>query len=58
MFFTGSDGDLLPVRDVDRDQIRLIARREIVAVLRGDRRTWIHTVREEFATYYTILWLI
>jgi hypothetical protein len=58
MFFTGSDGDLLLVRDVDRDQIRLIARREIVAVLRGDRRTWIHTVREEFATYYTILWLI
>src|ERR1700759_1409172 len=26
--FTGSDSDLLPVKDVDRDQIRLLARRE------------------------------
>jgi DNA-binding LytR/AlgR family response regulator len=54
MLFTGSDGDLLPVKDVDRDRIRLLARREIVAVLRRDRRTWVHTVREEFATYYPL----
>jgi DNA-binding LytR/AlgR family response regulator len=54
MLFTGSDGGRLPVRELDRDQIRLHARREIVAVLRGDRRMWIHTVREEFATYYTL----
>ena len=36
----------------------MLARREIVAVLRGDRRTWIHTVREEFATYYPLSDLI
>ena len=52
--FTGSDSDLLPVKDVDRDQIRLLARREVVAVLRRERRTWVHTVREEFATYYPL----
>jgi DNA-binding LytR/AlgR family response regulator len=56
--FTGSASDLLPVKDVDRDQIRLLARREIVAVLRRDRRTWVHTVREEFATYYPLADLI
>src|ERR1700726_403869 len=54
ILFTGSDSDLLPVKDVDRDQIRLLARREVVAVLRRDRRTWVHTVREEFATYYPV----
>jgi two-component system LytT family response regulator/two-component system response regulator LytT len=54
MRFTGSDGDLLTVKDVDRDRIRLLARREVVAVLRRDRRTWVHTVREEFATYYPL----
>jgi DNA-binding LytR/AlgR family response regulator len=46
--------ELLPVKDLDRDRTRLLARREIVAALRGDRRTWIHTVREEFATYYPL----
>ena len=54
MLFTGAANDLLPVKDVDRDQIRLLARREIVAVLRRERRTWVHTVREEFATYYPL----
>jgi DNA-binding LytR/AlgR family response regulator len=54
MRFTGMAGELLPVKDVDRDQIRLLARREVVAVLRRERRTWIHTVREEFATYYPL----
>ena len=58
ILFTGSDSDLLPVKDVDRDQIRLLARREIVAVLRQDRRTWVHTVREEFATYYRLADLV
>jgi DNA-binding LytR/AlgR family response regulator len=52
--FTGAAGELLPVKDADRDQIRLLARREITAVLRRDRRTWVHTVREEFATYYPL----
>jgi two-component system, LytTR family, response regulator len=47
-------GELLPVKDIDRDQIRLLARREITAVLRRNRRTWVHTVREEFATYYPL----
>jgi DNA-binding LytR/AlgR family response regulator len=50
----GVSSELLPVKDTDRDRIRLLARREIAAVLRRDRRTWIHTVREEFATYYPI----
>ena len=51
---TGMADELLPVKDVDRDQIRLLARREVVAVLRRERRTWVHTVREEFATYYPL----
>ena len=54
MRFCGAAGELLPVKDIDRDQIRLLARREIAAVLRRDRRTWVHTVREEFATYYPL----
>ena len=52
--FTGKANELLPVKDLDRDQIRLLARREVAAVLRRDRRTWVHTVREEFATYYPL----
>jgi DNA-binding LytR/AlgR family response regulator len=52
--FTGTANELLPVRDVDADQIRLLARREVAAVRRRERRTWIHTVREEFATYYAL----
>jgi two-component system LytT family response regulator/two-component system response regulator LytT len=54
MRFTGACDELLPVKDADRDQIRLLARREIAAVLRRERRTWVHTVREEFATYYPL----
>jgi DNA-binding LytR/AlgR family response regulator len=54
MPFPGSESDLLPVKDIDRDRTRLLARREIVAALRRDRRTWMHTVREEFATYYPL----
>jgi DNA-binding LytR/AlgR family response regulator len=50
--------DLLPVKDTDRDQIRLLSRREIVALIRRNRRTWVHTVREEFATYYPLADLI
>src|SRR6516225_11533584 len=58
MRFTGKASELLPVKDVDRDQIRLLARREIAAILRRDRRTWVHTVREEFATYYPLTDLV
>ena len=54
MRLTGAANELLPVKDVDRDQIRLLARREVVAVLRRERRTWVHTVREDFATYYPV----
>jgi DNA-binding LytR/AlgR family response regulator len=54
MRLTGAANELLPVKDVDRDQIRLLARREVVAVLRRERRTWVHSVREEFATYYPV----
>jgi DNA-binding LytR/AlgR family response regulator len=53
-----ADSNLLPVKDVDRDQFRLLARREVVAVLRRDRRSWVHTVREEFATYYPLADLV
>jgi two-component system LytT family response regulator/two-component system response regulator LytT len=52
--YPGLANELLPVKDVDRDQIRLLARREVAAVLRRERRTWLHTVREEFATYYPV----
>jgi DNA-binding LytR/AlgR family response regulator len=52
--FAGPGNELLPVKDTDRDKIRLLARHEIAAVLRHDRRTWVHTVREEFATYYPL----
>jgi len=52
--FTDTINELLPVAGEDRDQIRLLARREVVAVLRRARRTWIHTVLEEFATYYPL----
>jgi DNA-binding LytR/AlgR family response regulator len=54
MRFTDVAKELLPVKDADRDQIRLLARREVVGVLRRQRRTWVHTVREEFATYYPL----
>ena len=50
MVFTGATNELLPVKDIDRDKIRLLARYQIAAILRHDRRTWVHTVREEFAT--------
>lgn len=52
--FNANAGELLPVKDVDRDKIRLLARREVAVVLRRERRTWVHTVREEFATYYPL----
>jgi DNA-binding LytR/AlgR family response regulator len=50
--------ELLPVKDVDRDNIRLLSRREIAAVLRKGRHTWIHTVQEEFSTRYSLAVLI
>jgi two-component system, LytTR family, response regulator LytT len=56
--FDGLAGELLPVKDSDRDQIRLLARHQIAAVIRRDRRTWVHTVREEFPTYYPLADLI
>jgi hypothetical protein len=34
-----------------------LARREVTAALRRDRRPWVQTVREEFATYYLMRWL-
>jgi DNA-binding LytR/AlgR family response regulator len=46
--------ELLPVKDADSDKIRLLSRREIVAVLRKGRHSWIHTVREEFSTRYPL----
>jgi two-component system, LytTR family, response regulator LytT len=52
--FVDTGNELLPVPGIDRDEIRLLSRREVVAVLRRERRTWIHTVLEEFATYYPL----
>ena len=53
-----ASNELLPVKDRDRDQIRLLSRREVVALIRQDRRTWVHTVREEFGTYYPLADLV
>jgi hypothetical protein len=43
--------ELLPVTSVDHDQIRLLARHEIVAVLRWKRRAWIHTLLLLFSDF-------
>ena len=42
MRFTGAANELLPVKDVDRDQIRLLARREVAAVPWRERPTWVN----------------
>jgi DNA-binding LytR/AlgR family response regulator len=47
-------GERLPVRDRRRDVARLLARHEIVAVLRRGRHTWIHTADAEYPTYYPV----
>src|SRR5258708_19853045 len=46
--FTGTANELLPVRDVDADQIRLLTRREVAAVLRRGSPHWGPTRRGEF----------
>ncbi len=46
--------DRLPVKKGQDDVIQLLSRGEIMAVLRHDRRSWIHTAQEEFATYYSL----
>ena len=43
MLFTGAANELLPVKDVDRDQIRLLARREVAAVPWRERPTWVNS---------------
>ncbi len=48
------NADRLPVRDRDRDVARLLARHEIVAILRDGRRTWIHTTDAEYPSYYPL----
>ncbi len=47
-------GDRLSVKSKDDDVIHLIPRLEVLAALHHDRRTWIHTERGEFATYYVL----
>ena len=54
MYFTGAPDELLPVKDIDRGKIRFLARREVAAVFRRERRTWVHTSREEFGTNYPL----
>jgi DNA-binding LytR/AlgR family response regulator len=46
--------DRLPVKNSRDDVVRLIPRWEIVAAIRRDRRTWIHTATDEYATYYPL----
>ena len=58
MDFSGAVNKLLPVRDIDRGKIRFLARREVVAILRHERHTCVHTKREEFATCYPLAKLI
>lgn len=50
--------DRLSVKNGSDDVIKLLPRWEIVAALRRDRRTWIHTAQEEFATYYPLTALL
>lgn len=50
--------DRLPVKNGSDDVIKLLSRWEIVAALHHDRRTWIHTTQEEFATYYPLAELL
>ena len=53
----GLRDDRLPVKNSRDDVIRLLPRGEILAAVRRGRRTWIHTSREEFATYYPLVGL-
>jgi len=47
--------DRLPVKNSrDDDVVRLIPRWEIVAAIRHDRRTWVHTATDEYPTYYPL----
>jgi DNA-binding LytR/AlgR family response regulator len=54
MYITGAANQLLPVKDIDRGKVRFLAPSELVAILRRERRTWVHTRREEFATHYAL----
>jgi DNA-binding LytR/AlgR family response regulator len=54
MHFTGAPDELLPVRDIDRGKIRFLTRREVAAVIRRERHTWVHTSQEEFGTNYPL----
>jgi len=47
-------GDRLPIKVPGDDVVRLLTRREVVAAVRRDRRTWIHTVRTEIPTNYSV----
>jgi two-component system, LytTR family, response regulator LytT len=47
-------GDRLVVKDANEGSVKLLSRVDIVAALRRRRRTWIHTVAEEFPTYYPL----
>jgi len=49
-----SEVDRLPVKNSRDDVVRLIPRWEIVAAIRHDRRTWIHTATDEYPTYYKL----
>ena len=44
----------LPVKDRGEGHVKLLTRGDVVAVLRRNRRTWVHTAMEEFPTYYPL----
>ncbi len=46
--------DRLPVKNNRDDVVKLIQRWEIVAAIRHNRRTWIHTATDEYPTYYPL----
>lgn len=48
----------LPVKSPGSDVIKLLSPKDIVAVVRRKRRTWVHTSEEEFATYYPLAELV
>ncbi|AGA30775.1 LytR/AlgR family response regulator transcription factor [Singulisphaera acidiphila] len=50
----GLSGDRLPVRSPGEEVVCLLARRDILAVLRRGRRTWVHTATGEIPTHYPL----
>ena len=46
--------DRLPVKGLENDVVLLVPKLEILAAVCRDRRTWVHTASQEYATYYAL----